>query len=138
MPYIGTLASDSRNRRMQYLQHACNSYDSKTPASHPLSIWTEADIWGYIRSRDIPYCPIYDMGYKRTGCVFCAFGVHMERPPNRFQRMKVTHPKLWSYCMDKLGLRAVLGYMDIPIEGTGALKPVLTLRAQMRKRGIQI
>lgn len=42
-------------------------------------------------------------GCSRTGCMFCMFGAHLEKEPNRFQRMKVTHPKQYAYCMDKLG-----------------------------------
>ena len=42
----------------------------------PLAIWKEEDIWNYIRTYNIPYSKIYDMGYDRTGCMFCMFGVH--------------------------------------------------------------
>ena len=55
-------------------------------------------------------------GCERTGCMFCMFGAHLEKEPNRFQRMKQTHPKQWAYCMDKLGLREVLEYIGVPYE----------------------
>lgn len=55
-------------------------------------------------------------GCSRTGCMFCMFGAHLEKEPNRFQRMKVTHPKQYAYCMDKLGLREVLEYIGVPYE----------------------
>lgn len=55
-------------------------------------------------------------GCNRTGCMFCMFGCHLEKEPNRFQRMKVTHPKQYAYCMDKLGLRDVLEYIGVPYE----------------------
>lgn len=55
-------------------------------------------------------------GLSRTGCMFCMFGAHLEKAPNRFQRMKVTHPKQYAYCMDKLGLREVLEYIGVPYE----------------------
>ena len=55
-------------------------------------------------------------GCSRTGCMFCMFGVHLEKEPNRFQRMKVTHTKQYAYCMDKLGLRGVLEYIGVPYE----------------------
>lgn len=38
-------------------------------------------------------------GLKRTGCVFCMFGCHLEKEPNRFQRLKKTHPRLYEYCI---------------------------------------
>ena len=55
-------------------------------------------------------------GAQRTGCIFCMFGVHLEKQPNRFQRLKVTHPRQWQYCMDELGLREVLEYINVPYE----------------------
>lgn len=55
-------------------------------------------------------------GCTRTGCMFCMFGAHLEKEPNRFQRMKHTRPKQWAYCMDKLGLRLVLEYIHVPYE----------------------
>lgn len=55
-------------------------------------------------------------GCDRTGCMFCMFGCHLEKAPNRFQRMKQTHPKQYAYCMDKLGLKEVLEYIGVPYE----------------------
>ncbi len=110
----GEMATDSEVRREQYLLHGCNAFDLKRPKSMPLGFWTERDIWAYIRSRKIPYSSIYDMGYERTGCVFCMFGVHLEKPENRFQRLYRTHPKLYRYCMEQLGIAEVLDYMKIP------------------------
>lgn len=38
-------------------------------------------------------------GCKRTGCIFCMFGCHLEKEPNRFQRLKETHPRQYAYCI---------------------------------------
>lgn len=38
-------------------------------------------------------------GCKRTGCMFCMFGCHLEKEPNRFQRLKKTHPRQYAYCI---------------------------------------
>lgn len=38
-------------------------------------------------------------GCDRTGCIFCMFGCHLEKEPNRFQRLKETHPRQYSYCL---------------------------------------
>lgn len=53
------------------------------------------------------------MDVKNTGCMFCCFGVHLENEPNRFQLMEKTHPKIWHYCMEKLGLGEVLSYIGV-------------------------
>ena len=110
-PIVGTMACESQNRRTAWLIHGCNSFESNRPISQPMSFWTEQDILEYIATYKIPYAPVYgdivqnDSGkYQttkcdRTGCVFCGFGCHIEKEPNRFQRLKETHPKLWNYCM---------------------------------------
>ena len=38
-------------------------------------------------------------GCERTGCMFCGYGCHLEKSPNRFERMKQTHPKIYDYIM---------------------------------------
>jgi hypothetical protein len=54
----------------------------------------------------------------RTGCMFCMFGCHLEKHPNRFERMKETHPAQYEWCMKSvdeggLGLDDVLNYVNI-------------------------
>jgi len=43
--------------------------------------------------------PLRTTGCDRTGCMFCGYGCHLEKPPGRFERMKETHPKLYDYIM---------------------------------------
>lgn len=38
-------------------------------------------------------------GCSRTGCMFCGYGCHLEKNPNRFERMAITHPNLFDYVM---------------------------------------
>ena len=66
-------------------------------------------------------------GCDRTGCIFCMFGCHLEKEPNRFQRIKQTHPRQYKYCIDGgemvdgkwqpnkdgLGLGKVLDYIGV-------------------------
>lgn len=66
-------------------------------------------------------------GCNRTGCIFCMFGCHLEKEPNRFQRLKKTHPRQYEYCIgggeyvdgkwqpskDGLGLGKVLDFIGV-------------------------
>jgi 3'-phosphoadenosine 5'-phosphosulfate sulfotransferase (PAPS reductase)/FAD synthetase len=113
-PYVGTMTTDSRLRQTNYIKYGCNNFLSKRGMSLPLSFWNEQDIWNYIKLNNIPYSKIYDMGYDRTGCMFCMFGIHMEKDENRFIRMSKTHPKQYKYCIEKLGCGKVLDYMNVP------------------------
>ena len=48
--------------------------------------------------RELP--TFHTTGCKRTGCVFCGYGCHMEKPgEGRFLRLKETHPKVYDYIM---------------------------------------
>lgn len=129
--YLGTLCEESQLRASQWLTSGCNAFDRSRPTSQPLSFWTEQDVLMYLKKFNIPYSPIYGdivedengilsvTGRKRTGCMFCMYGVHMEKEPNRFQQMQITHPKIWEYCMKPteehgLGLARVLDFIGVP------------------------
>lgn len=124
-PINGVMAHESRMREKEYLRNGCNAFHLKEPISQPLAFWTEQDILKYIKEFNIQYSPIYGdiieldnqlitTGEKRTGCMFCGFGCHLEKEPNRFQRMKITHPKQYNFCIHKLGLGEVLDYIGVP------------------------
>ena len=38
---------------------------------NPLADWTEAEVWEYIRGRDVPYNALHDQGYRSIGCAPC-------------------------------------------------------------------
>lgn len=37
----------------------------------PLLPWTHDEIWAYVRSKQLPYNPLHDMGYPSIGCAPC-------------------------------------------------------------------
>lgn len=158
-PFIGTLADESRNRYISWLKSGCNAFEAKKPTSQPLSFWTEQDILHYLKKYNVPYCSVYGeivvdtpddnqinfidylgcyeesdklktTGCDRTGCIFCMFGCHLEKEPNRFQRLKETHPRQYEYCIgggemadgkwqpskEGLGLGKVLDYIGVKYE----------------------
>ncbi|HBC95037.1 MAG TPA: phosphoadenosine phosphosulfate reductase [Pelotomaculum sp.] len=41
---------------------------------NPIMDWTDEDVWRFIRTFNVPYCPLYDEGWKRLGCVCCPNG----------------------------------------------------------------
>lgn len=129
-PILATMCCESAMRRTSWLRTGCNAFNRVRPKSQPMSFWTEQDVLEYIKRFDIPYSPIYGdivqdekgkwrtTGAARTGCMFCMFGAHLEKNPNRFQKMKVTHPKQYDFCMKSvseggLGLAEVLDYIGV-------------------------
>lgn len=59
VPYLGTLAEESRIRTQAWLRHGCNSFDSKKPSSQPLSFWTEHDILQYLVEYGLEIASVY-------------------------------------------------------------------------------
>lgn len=45
---------------------------------NPIIDWTNADVWEFINEYSIPYCKMYDEGYKRIGCIGCPIGNNKE------------------------------------------------------------
>lgn len=110
-PIIGTMASESRLRRSQWLREGCNSYSKKNPYSKPISFWTEQDVFQFVLDNDIPIPSIYGeikqdekgkhytTGVNRTGCCFCLYGIHLEKSSNRMELLSESHPNIYDFCM---------------------------------------
>lgn len=126
-PFIGTMASESKLRRSNWMKHGCNAFNKARATSQPMSFWTEQDVLEYLVKYNVPYASVYGQiqeegqlegqmyidgfheklcttGVDRTGCMFCMFGCHLDKlgkdgDKNRFQIMKETHPKQYAYCM---------------------------------------
>lgn len=128
-PIIATMASESKQRRSQWLLHGCNGFDMKHPVSTPMSFWTEQDVLEYIRRYDLPIAPVYGevvpaangcklctTGCDRTGCIFCGFGAHLDNDV-RFIRLRETHPRQYDYCING-GEYAWVGYYKANVRWT--------------------
>lgn len=112
---LGIMAGESRLRMSEFLKGNCNAFSASRPTSRPLMFWNEQDILEYIVREKLEIASVYGdivrgddgklhtTGCHRTGCMFCMYGLHLEGHPNRFERMKETHPKQYEYIMDKLG-----------------------------------
>lgn len=123
VPLIASMAAESRLRTQQWLKNGCNGFDMKRAISNPMSFWTEQDVLKYIYIYKLPICSVYGeiicctnndqlcmtdcrndgqlctTGCSRTGCIFCAYGVHLQKGETKFQRLKKTHPKQYEYCI---------------------------------------
>lgn len=124
-PFIGTLAEESSIRKNSWIKNGCNAFESKRIVSQPLSFWTEQDILKYIQKYNLEVSSVYgeliedDKGKlhfnkcQRTGCVWCPISAHLDKSPNRFERLKETHPNLYNYCMNNLNMKEVLDFINV-------------------------
>lgn len=61
---------ESHARKKRSMAHTCYKHPTKR-FIHPVIDWTEEEVWEFIRSEELPYCSLYDEGFKRIGCVMC-------------------------------------------------------------------
>jgi phosphoadenosine phosphosulfate reductase len=39
--------------------------------ANPIANWTRRDVWAYMKERNLPHNPLYDLGYASVGCAPC-------------------------------------------------------------------
>lgn len=61
------LYNDNANSRK--LVEQCYKHSRTTV--NPIIDWSDEDVWEFIHECNIPYCKLYDEGYKRLGCIGC-------------------------------------------------------------------
>lgn len=126
-PILATLAEESRVRKQGWIRHGCNAFDSKNPMSQPMSFWTEQDVLTYLVHYSIPIASVYGeivsvgtdgnyypptditgkplcnlkcTGCQRTGCAFCAFGMHLEKKgKTRFHVLAEIEPRKYEFAV---------------------------------------
>ena len=124
--FTGMMASEG-GYRAEMTQ--CNVFTGKTTRSSPMLFWTDKDVFEYIKKYDVEICSVYSdreveyngetvkiEGEKRIGCMFCAFGVHLEKGKNRFQKMSVTHPRQHAIVMDRMGMRKPMEMINVKVD----------------------
>lgn len=129
VPMTAEMASESKIRTQKWIQNGCNGFSMNNPKSTPMAFWTEQDVLLYIYQNQISIASVYGevikenevdgqldfadiglfdlgrpilktTGCKRTGCMFCGYGCHLEpEGEGRFERLKITHPKIYDYIM---------------------------------------
>lgn len=124
---LATMADESRLRKQRWLKYGCNAWDDKKQqSSNPMSFWTEQDVLTYIHTYNLAIADAYGQvvvkndgvdgqinmhdylgdyrgceyettGCKRTGCIFCMFGITQDK--DRFIRLAEQEPTLCDYVM---------------------------------------
>jgi len=69
----------------------------------PILDFDNGDVWEYIRANNLKYCPLYDEGFNRLGCVLCPFSRDIEREMRHFPKIV----KLWKLACNKIVENAI-------------------------------
>lgn len=99
---LGVRWAESQKRSKRRMTEKCYRDKSKTYIN-PIIDWSDADIWEFIKSRNMPYCSLYDEGFKRLGCVGCPSSNikrEFERWPGIAKLWKKAIYDAWRECKD--------------------------------------
>lgn len=137
-PYLGLMASEGGQREEALMDHGCNYYGKTVIRSAPFAPFLRQDllqlaldlkvpvpeIYGEIKRK--PDGTLYTTLAQRTGCSMCGFGIHMEKRPHRFDRLRERNYKEWEFFMykcctdsktgEKFGWGKVLDYIGVEWE----------------------
>lgn len=70
----------------QNLIHLCHQKAQKI--LNPIIDWSDDDVWEFIKKYKIPYCELYDKGYKRLGCIGCPMSSNQEFELEAYPKIK--------------------------------------------------
>lgn len=110
-PFLGMMASEGGQREEALIEHGCNYYGKTVMRSAPFAPFLRQDILQLALDLDVPVPEIYGQISKkedgtlytteaqRIGCSMCGFGIHLEKRPHRFDRLRERNPKEWEFWM---------------------------------------
>jgi len=107
---------------------------NKRPMCRPLGFWTKQDVLRYILKYKLSYAREYGdiaemtpktgccggafggtklccTGEPRTGCCMCPVGCHLDKFA-KFKRLKEKYPQLYDYCMEELGEKRLVEWVE--------------------------
>ena len=84
------------NRENARIVEMC--YKNHTTTINPIIDWSDSEVWEFIREFSVPYCGLYDKGYKRLGCIGCPMSTRQKEELDRYPKYK----KLYLMAFEKM------------------------------------
>ena len=87
------------NRRMVEM-----CYKTHTTTINPIIDWTNDEVWEFIKEYNVPYCCLYDEGFKRIGCIGCPMGSVKKRQYelDRYPKYKALYLKAFEKLLEQI------------------------------------
>ena len=83
---MGVRRSESPRRKGWKVVNPCEK--KGTVKVNPILFWTDDEVWSFIRTENVPYCSLYDQGFKRLGCVGCPMSYNKSRELERYPKIR--------------------------------------------------
>lgn len=63
-------------------------YRRRKTILNPIIDWEDDEVWEFIREYKVPYCNLYDNGFKRLGCIGCPMGTAQKKEFELYPKYK--------------------------------------------------
>ncbi len=94
--------AESYKRTKRKMVESCFK-DKHRTFVHPIIDWSDREIWLFIKMFKLPYCSLYDEGFKRLGCVLCPMSGKkgMLIDAGRWPKIAESYKRAFSRCLEK-------------------------------------
>lgn len=75
-------------------------YKRNITTVNPIIDWLDEDVWEFIHEFDVPYCKLYDQGYKRLGCIGCPMSTHQAEELEKYPKYKQAYMSAFKRMLD--------------------------------------
>ena len=69
---------------------------------NPIIDWSDGDVWEFIKTYNLPYCELYDRGYKRVGCIGCPMSSRQAQELEELPKYKKAYLKAFEKMLKNL------------------------------------
>lgn len=120
-PYLGLMACEGGQREFALMKNGCNYYGKDVIRSAPFAPFLRQDVLQLALDLKVPVPEaygeiaklsdgtLYTTKAQRTGCEICGFGIHLEKRPHRFDRLREENEKAWHFWMYEVCTDEVTG-----------------------------
>lgn len=83
--------------------------NSKGFILNPIIDWSTEEVWEFIHRYNIPYCELYDQGFKRLGCIGCPMSTHRVEELERYPKFKQAYIRAFDRMIEEQNRGGVQG-----------------------------
>lgn len=70
---------------------------------NPIIDWDDNEVWEFIHRFNIPYCELYDKGFKRLGCIGCPMSSHKVEELEKYPKFKKAYLRAFDRMLEQRG-----------------------------------
>jgi len=74
---------------------------------NPIIDWSDEDVWEFIHKYNVPYCELYDEGYKRLGCIGCPMSYYQKEELEKYPKIKQAYIRAFDKMLKNMEMRNI-------------------------------